>query len=101
MIDKLMQAQQKAEEIKQKLNTIHVKGEAGNNKVVVTLNANKAFVDITLADELLSAERKEELQDLIGIAFEKAIEKAETTAQQETMSIMSSMMPGLGNIFGK
>lgn len=101
MLDKLMQAQQMAEDLKQKLNQIPVTGEAGNNKVVVTLTAGKGFKDIKIAETLLSSENKEELEDLIGIAFEKALEAAEQTSQAETAALARNMMPGLGNLFGK
>jgi len=101
MLDKIMQAQQKAAEIKQKLSTVIVTAEAGNKKVEITLDANKNFKDIQIAPELLTTERKEELQDLIGIAFEKALAHADEAAQRETMTLMSNMMPGLGSLFGK
>ncbi len=96
-----MQAQQMAEDLKQKLNQIPVTGEAGNNKVVVTLTAGKGFKDIKIADTLLNPENKEELEDLIGIAFEKALEAAEQAGKAETAALAKSMMPGLGSLFGK
>jgi len=41
MFDKLQQAQQKSEEIKRKLDSIEVEGEAGNGLVKVVANANR------------------------------------------------------------
>jgi DNA-binding protein YbaB len=101
MLDKLMQAQQMAEDLKQKLNQISVTGEAGNNKVVVTLTAGKDFKDIKISESLLTPENKEELEDLIGIAFEKALEAAEQAGQAQTAALAKSIIPGLGNLFGK
>lgn len=96
-----MQAQQMAEEVKVKLAAIAVDGEAGNNKVVVTLDGNKAFKEIKINDELLNPDRKEELEDLIGIAFEKAMANAENVSASQMQALMSNMMPGLGGMFGK
>lgn len=101
MFDKLMQAQQMAAQVKEQLAQITLTGEAGNNKVVVTVDANKNFKQIEIADELLNPERKEELCDLIGIAFEKAIANSEQASAAEMQKMMGSMMPGLGSLFGK
>jgi len=100
MFDKLAQAQQKAAEIKQKLSYITVEGEAANGKVKVVADANKKIKEVLIADELMELSRKAELQDLIAIACEKAMENAENASASEMRSLMSGMMPGLGNLFG-
>ncbi len=99
MFGKLAEAQKKAEEIKTRLNAITVEGEAGNGLVKVVANGNRMIKDIVIADELMVAERKEELQDLLVIASEKALQQAENISQTEMMSLMGGM--GLGNLFGK
>ncbi|MFI5221608.1 MAG: YbaB/EbfC family nucleoid-associated protein [Bacteroidia bacterium] len=102
MFDKLSQAQSMAEEIKRKLDLIEVEGEAGNGKVKVIANANRRIKDVIISDEMMHPERKEELQDLVQIAFEKAMKTAEDISQSEMNALMSSMMPGgLGSLFGK
>lgn len=102
MFGKIAEAQQKAEEIKQKLDAITVEGIAGNGKVKVIATANKKIRDIEIADELMSPERKEELQDLVVMAMENALERAENVSQSEMQALMSTMMPGgLGSLFGK
>ena len=102
MFEKLAEARQRAEEIKQKLDAITVEGEAGNGKVKAIATGNKKIMDIFIADELMTAERKEELQDLILIAVENAMNAAENVSQSEMQALMSTMMPGgLGSLFGK
>jgi DNA-binding YbaB/EbfC family protein len=99
MFGKLGEAKQKAEEIKKKLQGIQVDGQAGNGKVKVTATADRAISDIFIADELISPDRKEELQDLIVMAVEDAMAKAENVSQSEMSALMNSMLPGgLGNL---
>jgi DNA-binding protein YbaB len=65
MMAKLQEAQAKIEETKNRLNTIFVDGESGNEKVVVTVTANREVKNIAIDNELLND--KEELEDyLIG-----------------------------------
>ena len=100
MFGKLAEAQQKAEEVKQKLEAISVEGTAGNLKVIAT--GNKRIIDIVIADELMALDRKEELQELLLIAIENAMNAAENVSQSEMQALMSTMMPGgLGSLFGK
>jgi DNA-binding YbaB/EbfC family protein len=99
MFDKLMDAQRKADEVKQRLETITVEGETANGLVKVTANGNRIIKDIAIADELMTPERKEELQDFILIACEKALQQADNVSQAEMMKLMGGM--GLGNLFGK
>lgn len=99
MLDKFMDAQRKADEVKQRLETIMVEGEASNGLVKVTANGNRVIKDIVIADALMTPERKEELQDLILIACEKALQQAENVSQAEMMKLMGGM--NLGNLFGK
>jgi DNA-binding YbaB/EbfC family protein len=102
MFGKLNEAKQKADEIKKKMDAISVEGEAGSGKVKVISTGNKRVTDIQIADELMSADRKEELQDLLLVALEDALQKADNVSQSEMQTLMSAMMPGgLGSLFGK
>jgi DNA-binding YbaB/EbfC family protein len=104
MFGKIAEAQKKAEEIKQKLDTISVEGEAAG-KVFVTANGNKQITDIRIADELLDVNRKEELHDLILLAIDNAMSKADNVSKSEMQALMNSMLPGglgsLAGMFGK
>lgn len=101
MFGKLAEAQKKAEEIKSRLATITVEGQAASGAVKVTVDGNKKVKDILIVDALLSPERKEELQDLIVVAIENAMEQAESVSASEMQQLMGSMLPGLGGMFGK
>ncbi|MEI6594159.1 MAG: YbaB/EbfC family nucleoid-associated protein [Bacteroidota bacterium] len=102
MFGKLAEAQQKAEEVKQKLEAITVEGDASNGLVKVGSTGNKKIYEIIIADELMAIDRKEELQDLLIIAIDRAMTAAENVSQSEMQALMSTMMPGgLGSLFGK
>jgi len=101
MFGKLAEAQQKAQEIKNKLERITVEGRANIDKVRITCTANKNIKQIDIDPSLLTPERREELQDLILIAIDDAMTQAENIAQSEMKQLMGSMMPGFGNFLGK
>ena len=63
MFDKLMQARQKAEEIKKRLDNITVAGEAEAGKIKVTATGNKKIQSIEIDQSFLQSADKEELED--------------------------------------
>lgn len=101
MFDKLMQAQQKAEEIKKRLDSVSVTGEAEGGKIKVTATANKYITAVEVHPDLLQASSKEELEELMVIAVNKAIEQAENISQTEMQAATRDMFGGLGNLFGQ
>lgn len=101
MFGKLAEAQKKAEEIKNRLSAITVEGEAASGDVKIIMDANKKLKHIVIDEALLFPEKKEELQDYLTIAFEKAMENADAVSSAEMKQLMGSMMPGLGGLFGK
>ncbi|MDP3929004.1 MAG: YbaB/EbfC family nucleoid-associated protein [Bacteroidota bacterium] len=101
MFDKLGAAKEMAESVKVKLETITVMGEAGSGKVKVSANGNRKIQGVQISDDLLNPENKEELEDLLTVAINRALATAENVSESEMRAMMSTMMPGLGNLFGK
>ena len=101
MFDKLFAAQQKAEEIKKRLDTISVSGEAEGGKIRVSATANKLIETIHIDSELIQPENKEELEELIVVAINKALEQAEKISQAEMQAATRDMLGALGNMFGQ
>ncbi len=99
MFGKLNEAKQKAEEVKQRLETISVQGEAENGAVRVIANGNRRIQEIIIDDKLLTD--KEQLQDILTVAVNRAIENADNVANAEMQAIAGQLLPGLGNLFGK
>lgn len=99
---KLQEAQQKAEEVKERLSSIVVKGSAGG-KVEVFMTANRELRDVQIKIELDSCS-KEELEDLISLSMKDALRQANEINEAEMGALARDAMPsipGLGNMFKK
>ena len=103
MFDKLMQAQQKAEEIKARLDNISVFGEAEGGKIKVVATANKEVKEIKIDPDFLAGSDREEIEELLVVAVNKAMAQAESVSQTEMQAATQDMLGGLGglgNLFG-
>ncbi|MBB1642352.1 Nucleoid-associated protein [compost metagenome] len=100
MFDKLFQAQQKAEEIKKRLDSISVSGEAEGGLIRVVATANKEIKEVTIDPIFLSNADKEELEELLVVALNKAIAQAENISQAEMQAASKDMLGGLGGLGG-
>src|SRR6201996_7030702 len=101
MFDKLMEAQQKAGEVKKRLDAISVTGSAEGGKITVSANANKVIQSISIDDDFFKQADKEELEELRIVALKKALKKADNVSQSEMAAMTQQMFGGLGNLFGK
>lgn len=103
MFDKLMQAQQKAEEIKARLDNISVFGEAEGGKIKVIATANKEVKEIKIDPNFLAEADREEVEELLVVAVNKAMAQAENVSRTEMQAATQDMLGGfggLGNLFG-
>ncbi|MEO7211688.1 YbaB/EbfC family nucleoid-associated protein [Mucilaginibacter sp.] len=101
MFDKLMEAQQKAGEVKKRLDAISVTGSAEGGKITVQANGNKVVQSVTIDEAFLKEADKEELEELLVIAINKAMEQADNVSQSEMAAMTSAMFGGMGSLFGK
>lgn len=101
MFDKIFEAQQKAGEMKKRLDGITVTGTVEGGKITVTANANKVVQSIVISDELLKEADKDELEELMVIAVNKAMEQAENINQTEMAAMTKNMFGDLGGMFGQ
>lgn len=101
MFDKLMAAQGKAEEIKKRLDTISVFGEVEGGAIKVSATANKAITSIAITDEFYEQADKEELEELLQAAINKALAQAELVSATEMQAATKDMLGGLGALFGQ
>ncbi|HMR19252.1 MAG TPA: YbaB/EbfC family nucleoid-associated protein, partial [Sphingobacterium sp.] len=99
MFDKLFQAQQKAQEVKSRLDNISVMGEAEGGQVRVIATANKEIREITISDELFGEGDKEQLEELLLVALNKAMAQADNVSQAEMQAVSQDMFGSLGNLF--
>ena len=90
---KLQEAQQKMEDVKTKLDTITVIGEAQGVKVVV--NGNKVVTNVDIPQMIIDDADKEQLEDLLLLALNRGLESADKVAQAEGASVMKGVLPNI------
>lgn len=93
LFGKLNEARKKSEEIKAGLANVSVKGDAGSGKVTVVMDGNRRVKSIEISNDLLSGD-KEELEDLLIIAINKASDQAEAVSADELKKITQDLLPG-------
>ena len=76
MFDKLKLAKQ-ANDLKNNLAKDEVMGESSDGNVKITMNGNQDILNVEVEEELLSADKKSELQDDIKDAFKKALKEVQ------------------------
>ncbi|GAA0531857.1 YbaB/EbfC family nucleoid-associated protein [Chitinophaga japonensis] len=96
LFGKLQEAQQKMQEGKERLANITVEGEAGDGAVKVTVTGNREVKGIEIKEQLLAAENKEELEDLLITALNRALKNAEGAWEAEMKGVAGGMLGGLG-----
>ncbi|MBB2146132.1 hypothetical protein GM921_11595 [Pedobacter sp. LMG 31464] len=100
MFDKLMAAQQKADEIKKRLDTISVFGEVEGGAIRVTATANKAITSVEIDEEFYKNADREEVEELLLTAINKALSQADQVSATEMQAATKDMLGGLGGMFG-
>lgn len=104
IMGKMQEAQKQMEETKKQLSNIYVDAEAEGGLVKVTSDCNQKITNIEISEELLKTDDKSEVEDLIIVAINKALEKAKAKNEEEMAKVAQGMMPnlgGLGKMFGK
>jgi len=100
MFDKLMAAQQKADEIKKRLDSVYVYGEVEGGAIKITATANKAITAVEIQEEFFKQADREELEELLLTAVNKALNQADQVSAVEMQAATKDMLGGLGGMFG-
>jgi len=95
MFGKISEMKEKMETVKKSLDAVDVTGQSPNGKIKIKMNANKVVKSIDIEQELLVADNAEELEDLLIVAINRAIENAEATAQEKIKSAPAGMLPNI------
>ena len=94
MIEKLQNLKQQADESKDRLESIEITEDAGGGLVQVTLNGNRKLKGISINTELSNID-KSDLEDLLVVAFDRAMERVNEINEKEVMSSAQSLFPGM------
>ncbi|MFZ2899564.1 MAG: YbaB/EbfC family nucleoid-associated protein [Saprospiraceae bacterium] len=93
--------EEKQQEMRKRLAEITVEGTAGDGAVVARANGNREIVNISIRQDAIDPADLEQLEDLIVVAVNRALEEALATEARETENLLKDMMPpGFGNLFG-
>ncbi|MFN6037679.1 MAG: YbaB/EbfC family nucleoid-associated protein [Bacteroidota bacterium] len=92
MMEQLQMMKMKMEEIKNNLETKLITAEAAGGDIQVTINGNKKFKSIQISSALQSGD-KEELEEQLCVALNRAIEKAEQVYENEMKAVAGGMLP--------
>jgi DNA-binding YbaB/EbfC family protein len=89
--------QAKMQEIHAELERIEVEGQAGGGMVRVTLTAKGQMRGLMIDDQLLKADEKVILEDLIVVAHEDARKKAERLMEEKMKGVTAGLAlpPGM------
>nr|WP_299381896.1 YbaB/EbfC family nucleoid-associated protein [Allomuricauda sp.] len=93
MMGKLKETQEKVKQTKERLHTVLVDEQSADGLVKVTITANRELKSITIDDSLL--EDKEQLEDYLILAINKAIDKATNINETELAAVAKEGMPNI------
>tara|TARA_B100001059_G_C17730465_1_gene525899 strand:- start:168 stop:491 length:324 start_codon:yes stop_codon:yes gene_type:complete len=93
MMNKLKETQKKVEETKERLNHVLVDEKSNDDKLKVTLTANRTIKSISIDDDLLKD--KDMLEDYLILTLNKAIEKATRINETELAAVAKDGMPNI------
>lgn len=93
LLSKLQEARHQIEDAKKKLNDIIVEASAENGAIRVKANANKTLISIVIDEHLIQADNKVQLEELITVVVNRALEDAALKGELEMKRITQGMLP--------
>ncbi|MCB9285616.1 MAG: YbaB/EbfC family nucleoid-associated protein [Lewinellaceae bacterium] len=91
--------EEKQQEMRKRLAEIMVEGSAGDGAVVVKANANREIINIAIQKDAFDPNDLEQLEDLLVVAINRALDDAAVVEANETENLLKDMMPpGLGDL---
>ena len=91
--------QEKQEALRKKLEAIEINAEAGDGAIKVTVSATRKLLNITIDKTIVDAEDTEQLEDLLLVAINRAMELAAEEEAKSSQNLLQDMLPpGLGNL---
>lgn len=95
MFGKLMEMQKQMEAVKQRLENASVEASSPENRVTAQMNGNRKLTALHIDEEWLKNADAEEVAELVQVAINRVLEKAEQLNESEMRSIAGNMLPGM------
>lgn len=99
MMGKLKEAKVAMETVKARLDTISVDGEASEGQIRIIMTANREVKSVEINEKLIDLLRKEELEELLVLAFNRASDKAQNVAESEMKAAGKGILPNIPGLF--
>ena len=93
LFSKLQDARQKIEDAKKKLNDIIIESESTGGEISIKANANKTITSVYISDEFRKASTGSELEELLLVTINKALEEAARRGEIEMKNITKDVLP--------
>ncbi len=93
MMGKLKETQKKVEETKKRLDFVLIDEQSSDEKIKITLTANREVKSIDIDEELLND--KGQLEDYLILTLNKAISKATSINEAELAAVAKEGMPNI------
>lgn len=91
--------EEKQNEMRHKMAEIRIEAEAGNGAVKVVANANREIINISINKDALDWEDVEQVEDLVTVAVNRALEEAAKKEAEAAEKLMQDMLPpGMGDL---
>ncbi len=94
LINKLQDLKRQSEDSKERLADVEISEEAGNGLIRVSMNGNRELKSVKINADVRQFEN-EDLEDLICVAFNRALDKVNELNEKEVMSSAQSLFSGM------
>ncbi len=95
LLKKAQEMQAEMSRAQEGLAEITAEGSAGGGMVKVTANGKLEILSISIEPEVVNAEEKEMLEDLVAAAVNQAIKNAQEKAAEAMQKVTGGMLGGL------
>ena len=95
LLKQAQKMQQDMQKVQEGLADITVEGSAGGGMVKVIANCKLEVISVHIEPEVINADDKEMLEDLVSAATNQAIKTAQDKANQEMQKVAGGMLGGL------
>jgi len=100
LMQQAKQMQEKMAGLQETLKDITATGSAGGGMVTVTANGHNEIIAVEIERDIIVADEKEMLQDLISAATNDALRKVKEISKGEMSKLTGGMnIPGVSNLF--
>jgi len=99
IFEKLQDAQQAMDNLKDKMENTYIDAEAEGGLVKIKVSATKKLINITISPELIKGGDTEAIEDLLVTAVNRAFDKAEELYNREMQQAAQGILPNLPGLF--